>query len=148
MNLSDSVANYIRSLLEENNTAIIQRNQLAAMLGCVPSQISYVIASRFTPERGYRVESQRGGGGCIRITRVIVEKDPLIMHAIHAIGDHIDATSTKAILLSLAEQDAIDEGVANAVGAVFSTPFSAVAPEEIRDTLYATLLKNILITQL
>ena len=68
MRISDSVANYILQMLnDENGIAEIQRNELANTLGCVPSQINYVITSRFTPEQGYIVESRRGGGGYIRI---------------------------------------------------------------------------------
>ena len=74
MKISDSVANYILELLEtDHGSAEIQRNELANILGCVPSQINYVITSRFTPEQGYIVESRRGGGGYIRITRITVE---------------------------------------------------------------------------
>ena len=62
MRISDSVANYILQMLnDENGIAEIQRNELANTLGCVPSQINYVITSRFTPEQGYIVESRRGG---------------------------------------------------------------------------------------
>lgn len=61
MRISDSVANYILQMLnDENGIAEIQRNELANTLGCVPSQINYVITSRFTPEQGYIVESRRG----------------------------------------------------------------------------------------
>ena len=68
--LTDSIAKMIEEMLNEaNGTLELQRNELAGRLGCVPSQISYVIASRFTPERGYVIESRRGGGGCIRIVR-------------------------------------------------------------------------------
>ena len=64
MRISDIVARYIIDMLEENNgDAEIRRNELAETLGCVPSQINYVITSRFTPEHGYIVESRRGGGG-------------------------------------------------------------------------------------
>ena len=62
MRISDYVANYILELLEENEdeSVEIKRNELANTIGCVPSQINYVITSRFTPEQGYLVESQRG----------------------------------------------------------------------------------------
>lgn len=63
MRMSDLVAQYIVEMLDrENGSAEIQRNELAGNLGCVPSQINYVITSRFTPEKGYIVESRRGGG--------------------------------------------------------------------------------------
>ena len=70
MRISDYVANYILELLnEDNGCAEIRRNELANTLGCVPSQINYVLTSRFTPEKGYMVKSIRGSGGSIRITR-------------------------------------------------------------------------------
>ena len=70
MAISDNVAAYILDLLLNDEViAEIQRNELAGILGCVPSQINYVITSRFTPEQGYIVESRRGGGGYIRIIR-------------------------------------------------------------------------------
>ena len=72
MRMSDIITRRILDLLEESeeNIAEIQRNELAALVGCAPSQINYVISSRFTPEHGYIVESRRGGGGYIKITRI------------------------------------------------------------------------------
>lgn len=87
MRISDSVANYILDLLnQENGTAEIQRNELASYLGCVPSQINYVLTSRFTPEQGYIVESRRGGGGYIRITRMRLSRSDMIMHIVNSVG--------------------------------------------------------------
>ena len=63
MSLSNRIAGLLMDMLESSGTTEIQRNELAQTLGCVPSQINYVIASRFTPEQGYIVESRRGGGG-------------------------------------------------------------------------------------
>ena len=91
MKISDHVANYILALLEEENgRAEIQRNELAESLGCVPSQISYVITSRFTPEQGYLVESRRGGGGYIRITQIQMDASSAIMHTVNSVGDSLD----------------------------------------------------------
>ena len=62
--LTDAIAKMIEEMLNEGNGILeLQRNEMALRLGCVPSQISYVISSRFTPERGYVIESRRGGGG-------------------------------------------------------------------------------------
>ena len=92
MRISDSVANYILQMLnDENGIAEIQRNELANTLGCVPSQINYVLTTRFTPEHGYTVDSRRGGGGYIRITRVSMDRVLLMMHVINAVGASIDA---------------------------------------------------------
>ena len=72
MRLSDIIADEINRMLDESGdgSAEIKRNELASHIGCVPSQINYVISSRFVPEQGYIVESRRGGGGFIKITRV------------------------------------------------------------------------------
>ncbi|MBQ7931308.1 MAG: CtsR family transcriptional regulator, partial [Clostridia bacterium] len=75
MLLSDHIARLINEMLEEGGgQAEVRRNDLAAKLGCVPSQINYVMSTRFSPERGYIVESRRGGNGYIRITRVQVDR--------------------------------------------------------------------------
>lgn len=104
MRISDSVANYILQMLnDENGIAEIQRNELANTLGCVPSQINYVITSRFTPEQGYIVESRRGGGGYIRIIRRSMTKSDLIMHIVNSIGPKLDAASMRAMLRNLVE---------------------------------------------
>ena len=71
-NLADAIENFIiRQLLEDSeDTVLVQRNELADKLSCAPSQISYVISTRFTPEKGYLVESRRGSCGFVRIVRV------------------------------------------------------------------------------
>ena len=70
-NLADIIENFILSeLLQEREASLlVQRNELAERLSCAPSQISYVLSTRFTPERGYVVESRRGSGGFVRIMR-------------------------------------------------------------------------------
>ncbi len=72
-NLADAIENFIiRQLLEDSgDTVLVQRNELADRLSCAPSQISYVLSTRFTPEKGYLVESRRGSGGFVRIVRVV-----------------------------------------------------------------------------
>ena len=80
MSLSNQIARMILDMLNDEGTTEIQRNELAQSIGCVPSQINYVIASRFTPEQGYIVESRRGGGGYIRIRRVTMDPQRMLMH--------------------------------------------------------------------
>ena len=89
MGMSDTIADFIDQLLAEESTAELQRSELASRFGCVPSQINYVISTRFSPERGYVVESRRGGGGYIRIHRVQMEPKMLMMHTVNAIGTEI-----------------------------------------------------------
>lgn len=75
-NLADAIENFIiRQLLNEREDAVlVQRNELADKLSCAPSQISYVLSTRFTPERGFMVESRRGSGGFVRIVRVMPQE--------------------------------------------------------------------------
>ena len=89
LRLSDLIENFIKEMLEDDDEAIIQRNDLAGKFNCVPSQINYVIATRFTPTQGYYVESQRGGGGYIKIEKVNITKSNYLMHIINSIGDKI-----------------------------------------------------------
>ena len=77
MNISNIIASMIQEMLENDGYTEIQRNELAQTLGCVPSQINYVISSRFTPEQGYIVESRRGGGGYIKITRASIDRNSI-----------------------------------------------------------------------
>ena len=100
MKISDLITAEILRMLDESeeNKAEIQRNELAGILGCAPSQINYVLSSRFTPEHGYIIESQRGGGGYIRIKRVVMRQSSALMHIINSIGDSIDNISAKILL--------------------------------------------------
>lgn len=72
-NMADAIESFIvgQLLAASQNTVLVQRNELADRLSCAPSQISYVLSTRFTPEKGYLVESRRGSGGFIRIVRIL-----------------------------------------------------------------------------
>ena len=98
MGTSDRIARFILDALESaDGTAELQRSSLADRFGCVPSQINYVIATRFSPERGYMVESRRGGGGYIRITRVQPDASQFIMHTVNAVGRELDKPTADAL---------------------------------------------------
>lgn len=147
MRISDEIAAYILHIMEnaENGYAELQRNVLAEELGCVPSQITYVLTSRFTPEQGYLVESRRGGGGYVRIRRV-QSADPQIplMHVVNAIGDSLVPAAAEAILQSLVYQGFINEQAAGIMAAALSDRCYRDIPIEYRDRLRASLLKNML----
>jgi len=102
MGISDMIAELIEKMLEEGGgNAEIKRNDLACRIGCVPSQINYVITSRFTPERGYVIESRRGGGGYIRITRKALHKSEYLMHMFASVGNELDLQSSEAFTADL-----------------------------------------------
>lgn len=147
MRMSDMVAQYILDMLkQQNGNAEIQRNELAGTLGCVPSQINYVITSRFTPEQGYIVESRRGGGGYIRITRIKMDKQNAIMHIVNSIGRTLDNSSAEIMINNMLLQSIINEETAKLMLAALSERCFADVPQSYRDYLRAAIFKNMLLT--
>ena len=98
--LSDTIENFIKSLIIEGSREIeLQRNELAQHFSCAPSQINYVIATRFTLDRGYAVTSKRGGGGYIRIIQLESGGDDLIQSLVMSrIGNSISQREAFAII--------------------------------------------------
>ena len=149
MGISDMIASFINEALNETDgTTELQRAELANRFNCVPSQINYVISTRFSPERGYIVESRRGGGGYIRISRVQMGTKTLLMHTVNAIGDSIDLKSARALLSNAVMGSALEEDKALLMLAAVSEGAMKPAPAELRDTLWASILKNMLIHSL
>lgn len=147
MRISDYVAEHIMRLLDEaDGTAEIQRNELAGTLGCVPSQINYVITSRFTPEHGYIVESRRGGGGYIRIIRRQMTTSDLVMHLVNSIGSEIDYGSVNAILQNLLQNQVITEGENRIMTAALTDRALSSVDKVNRNPLRAAMLKSMLLT--
>ena len=146
MRISDSVANYILQLLNEaDGIAEIQRNELASFLGCVPSQINYVLTSRFTPEHGYLVESRRGGGGYIRITRLQISRPDMIMHIINTVGNTLDAGTARVMTENMLHNGVLNRETADLLQAAVSEKTLSVLPRELRNEARASIYKNMLI---
>ena len=147
MRMSDLVANYILDMLDaQNGNAEIRRNELAGTLGSVPSQINYVITSRFTPEQGYIVESRRGGGGYIRITRINLDRSSAIMHIINSIGKTLDRATAEAMLTNMVSQEIIDKQTARLMACGISERSYQEVPQKYRDGLRSGIFKNMLLT--
>ncbi len=143
MRLSDLIEDFIKDMLEDDDEAIIQRNDLAGKFNCVPSQINYVIATRFTPMQGYYVESQRGGGGYIKIEKVNVTKSSYLMHIINSIGNKITAKEVEIFVKNFLENNIINEREAKLIKS--ATSDKALNTKD-NDELRAKILKNMLIT--
>lgn len=150
MRISDIIAQEILQLLNESevNTAEIQRNVLASKLGCAPSQINYVLSSRFTPEHGFIIESRRGGGGYIRIRRVILNQSVALMHVINAVGDRIDGMCARIIIENCLETGLFDKESARIMSAAISNSAIQCIPPVYQDTMRASVLKQMLLTQI
>ena len=147
MRMSDLVAQYITQMLDEQNgSAEIQRNELAGNLGCVPSQINYVITSRFTPEQGYIVESRRGGGGYIRISRVKMDRGTAMMHIINSVGASLDKATAGAMLNNMLQRNMLRLQSAKLIAAALSDRTLSQVEQDKRDTVRADLFKNMLLT--
>lgn len=149
MRISDLVARYITDMLDEQDGAAeIRRNEVAHRLGCVPSQINYVITSRFTPEQGYIVESRRGGGGYIRITRINTNRETMLMHIVNSIGKTLDKATAEVMITNMHERGMIDTPTARLIAAAVSERAYLDVPQEYRDSLRAAVFKNMLLTVL
>jgi transcriptional regulator CtsR len=147
--ISDLIASFLQENLElsEDGVLEIQRNDLAQRFNCVPSQINYVMSTRFSPERGYIVESRRGGNGYIRITRVQVDRQTLMMHVINSLGERMDLPSARAILSNLVQSGALEEDVGRALLTAVGDKALSAVPRESRDRVRADIMKQVLILQ-
>lgn len=147
MNLSKEIADMIMRMLEDDgSSAEIRRNDLAEQIGCVPSQINYVLSSRFTPEHGFIVESHRGGGGYIRITRANYDLATLKMHLLNSIGTQIDERTCKAHIINLNDRGLLSEDQARLILTAISDNNYRDLPDEVRNKFRATLFKQLLLT--
>jgi transcriptional regulator of stress and heat shock response len=147
-NISDIIEGYLKAIIEEeqNGTIEIKRSEVAEKFQCVPSQINYVIKTRFTEERGYAVESKRGGGGYIRIFRVQANsRKELIEHILEGIQQGASYTMAEDVVYRLMEEEVITERESKLIlAAVARTTIHQPLPE--RDLVRARILQAMLLT--
>ncbi len=146
MGISDRIESFIIELLKnDDNLVEIGRNELASIFNCVPSQINYVISTRFSPERGYIVESRRGGGGFLKIKRVEAEDD--LIHTISLVGNEIDYNNAKSLIGYLYSKDVLSKKEAELI-------LTAVSENSLSDSgrenkkVRAKILKNVLLNNI
>ena len=147
MRLSDSIESFIKTLLSQDETEVeLKRNELAEYFGCAPSQINYVLATRFTLDDGYVIESRRGGGGYIRIVRVVESGPQRLSYLINErIGSAIGEEEAGRLIGQLAEQQIITSQEADIMRAAVSGQTMAIpVPDQMKDALRARCLKNML----
>lgn len=146
MKISDSIEHFIREMFEEKNSIELKRNELAQYFNCVPSQINYVISTRFTTERGYVVESRRGGGGHIRITRINLGRNEQIMHIINSIGSSLDVMTLEAILNTLYVSGIMTADEAKLImTACSNNSLSVIVDTRDKNRVRAGIFKNLLL---
>lgn len=147
MRLSDSIESFIKTLLSQEETEVeLKRNELAEYFGCAPSQINYVLATRFTLDDGYITESRRGGGGYIRIVRVVESGPQRLAYLINErIGSTISEEEAVRLIGQLVQQQVVSLQEGEIMRAAVSSQALAVpVPDTIKDALRARSLKTML----
>lgn len=150
MLMTDMIQQMIEELLKQagSEPLDLQRNELANRLGCVPSQINYVISSRFTKERGYIIESKRGGGGYVRIRRIQVDPRDALHAAFEAIPNAIDLRSASALVVNLSVANCITKREATLMHTAISDRTLQKIDSRYRDYVRADILKSMLLSMI
>ena len=144
MRMSDMIEEFIKQLMEDDDFIEIQRNDLAEHFNCVPSQINYVIATRFRPAQGYYVESKRGGGGHIRIKKINTNKNNYFMHIITNMEDKITSNEVDILISNLLSYEMITKTEAKLLKVATSDNVLTL-PVDTKDKIRASIFKNMLL---
>ena len=144
--LSNRIESFIKELMTDDEpTASIQRNELADYFKCAPSQINYVLTTRFSPDRGYIVESRRGGGGYVKIIRVSLDKSERIKQLIGEIPEEgISERLMRQMIACLSELGYADEPHIRTIYSALCDKSLSIVDSSDRDRLRGHLMKQIL----
>ena len=149
MRLSDAIEQFIKDMMQQEQQAEIdlKRNELAEYFHCAPSQINYVLSTRFTPDHGYVTSSQRGGGGYIRIVRIVRSGSEQLRYLLNErIGDSITPGEAQVLCGQLAERKIISARDAQLmIAATSPAALSVPVPEAVKDVMRARILRSMLL---
>lgn len=147
--LSDHIESFIKELLmEDEGMAELQRNELAQRFNCAPSQINYVLTTRFSPSRGYITQSRRGGGGYIRVIQLDIDENEYIRDIIEdKLTGGVGMRQAAELIDGMVETGLIDKKAKNIILAAISDKALDV-PNEVKNELRSSILKEILISTL
>lgn len=146
--ISDIIENFILKTLGESDSIEISRNDLAEFFSCAPSQINYVLETRFTVDRGYARESKRGGSGFIKITKVNIDDDNYVRKLVlESIGDELKENRMGHILDKLTEEKILSKAEADIVKTCLSDD-NLIVPNMLRDKIRAKSFKGVLVNLL
>lgn len=145
MNISDVIERFILDNLGEDLSLNVSRNELANYFNCAPSQINYVLNTRFTSNKGFSIDSRKGGGGYVKIVRIIPENSNYLQHLISCdIGSSISYPLCCQILDGLVNNKYITPNDSNIIK-IATNPRSLANPFKMEDGIRANIMKNILI---
>lgn len=148
-NISDIIEQYLKQVIDlsNNNVIEIKRNEIADRFECVPSQINYVINTRFTLERGFVVESKRGGGGYIRIIKVKLHDDiDIIDQMLHMIDDSVAQGNAESMIIRLIEEGIITNREAKLMLSVLDRSVLSMdvpSRDELRARILCAMLRTL-----
>ena len=142
-NISDVIEQFLLQLLDDGDTVSISRNELANYFSCAPSQINYVLTTRFTPARGYVIESRRGGGGFINLVRLEEGRDEMLDELRNlSISEGLSFVKAVQILDRMAQEEMITKKEARLLASVMSDK-ALVAPAVAKDGLRAGMMRSV-----
>lgn len=144
--ISDLIEDLLKQMIDQNQGRIeISRNELAQRVKCVPSQITYVLSTRFTNNQGYLVESRRGGGGWIRIRRVdLSSPSHYLMHTLNHIGDYLSQHQAEILVRNFMDYEIIQDRDARLLLAATADRSLNELPADNKDRVRMAILKNML----
>lgn len=143
--LSDTIEQFIKTMMDEDVQIDLRRNELAQHFGCAPSQINYVLATRFSVDRGYLIESQRGGGGYVRIVRIKQRSDGNLLNVLlERIGNSVSEEEATGVISQLLSSEMISEREAKLMKAAVGRNALAL-PVSAKDVLRASVMREMLV---
>lgn len=145
-NISDIIEQFILKTMGEDESVDISRNELASFFSCAPSQINYVLETRFTVDKGFVKESRRGGGGYIKISKINLDNDEYVSNLIlESVGDELSQKRFSQILEKLKNEKIISDKEKDIIFSALSD-LSLAMPFTIKDSIRAKAFKNVLTT--
>ncbi|SHK21326.1 CtsR family transcriptional regulator [Tepidibacter formicigenes] len=145
--ISDIIENFIKELLKESKDVEIRRNELASFFNCAPSQINYVLTTRFNMDKGYYIESKKGGGGYIKIIKIDLDRNKYLKNIIYEkIKDNISFNSSKKLISNLRQLEIITPKEEKIILAAIDDKSINPPVRDLNDKIRANILKNILMS--
>ena len=143
--ISDIIEKFIKDLMEDSDTVQIQRNELASLFNCAPSQINYVLTTRFSREKGYEVQSKKGGGGYVKIDKVAKLNKEQVLYILHKkIDKEITYIQSKVIIKWLLDINLINNRESKIILSAIDDKSLGTPIRGLNDILRARILKNII----
>lgn len=143
--ISDIIEKFIKDLMKDSNTVQIQRNELANLFDCAPSQINYVLTTRFSREKGYEVQSKKGGGGYVKIDKISELNKKQILHILHKkIDKEITYIQGKIVIKWLLDKNLINKRESKIILCAIDDKSLNLPIYGLNDIIRAKILKNMI----